>query len=504
MLSKSKYIKALQCKKRLWLDKHRAQLRDETSEAQKALFEAGHRVGELAQKAFPGGVDASEGIGREIIDFGKWLGNTRRFIELGHKIIYEAAFRPKGAFCAMDILLKEPSEASAKEGRLNKWRAIEVKSSSEVKDYHYDDAAIQYFILTQAGLDLIDIEIMYINKDYVREGELDLQALFKRESVLDEVLGMQSEIPDKMQDFANVLKMHFEPQIDIGPHCSDPFDCDFMGYCWNDIPEKDSIFSIGSMRGKEWELYSQGITELKDIPDDFPLGEKQRLHLDLMNSEAGFLAKDYVNDYLNEFEFPLFFFDFETIMPKIPVFNGTKPFQQIPFQYSLHILESPNSELIHKEFLADPYADPRPEIAQSLITDLETQGTILCWNVGFERRIIKELARDFPEYIAELENIESRLMDLMLPFSKRWIYTTEMQNSASIKKVLPALLPTFSYEDLNISDGGAASEIYLSILEDRFQGNMVQTFEDLKKYCELDTLAMVKIYDWVIKELDRI
>jgi hypothetical protein len=482
MLSKSKYIKGLQCEKRLWLDKHRPELKEELSDAQKALFAQGTSVGELAQELFPGGMDATPDYDRKDgIAIG--LRQTKQWIDEGASVIYEAAVSPNGLYAAMDILVKEE----------NGYRAIEVKSSTSVKPYHIDDAAVQYYALTQAGIPLVDIEIMHIDTSYVHDGDLELAKLFKRESVLESIIPMQEFIPSKIATFSNVLRNEQMPEIEIGPHCDDPFSCDFKGFCWSHIPE-NNVFNLTRIGKKGWALMDDGYFDLNDIPEDYPLSDKQQTQLQGSKYGKEVFLKDDVKEFLSGWDYPLYFFDFETIGPVVPLFDGTSPYQHFPFQYSLHVLKEPNGDLEHYEFLADPEnGDPRQALTTNMLYDLGKSGSIVTYNMGFEKGKIKALAASFPELEKELLSLNERIVDLMIPFQKQWVYKPEMNGSASIKKVLPAMTD-LSYDDLEISDGGTASDTWKTLAEGTFVGDKKKTMNDLLEYCKLDTLAMVEIW----------
>ncbi len=481
MLSKSKYIKGLQCEKRLWLDKHQPDLRDALSYAQEALFAQGSSVGELAQHIFPGGKDATPDFSRpDGIPVG--LQQTKQWIEEGAEVIYEAAVSAGGIYAAMDILVKEAGG----------WQAIEVKSSTSVKAYHINDTAVQFYAFRQAGIHLVDIEVMYINNQYERQGELDLNQLFTRQSVLEEILPLQNGIPDRIEAFSAILRQSSPPEVAIGPHCSDPFPCDFISFCWMDVPEQN-VLNISRIGARGWQLFNEGIIAITDIPDDLDLNAKQRNQVDGEKYNKEVFDKNAIRDFLSEWQYPLYFFDFETIGPSIPLFDGTRPYQQYPHQYSLHILHTPDGELEHRELLADPLGDPRETVIQQMLLDLGTEGSIVTYNMGFEKGKIKALAESFPSYADELMAIHDRVVDLIVPFRSHWCYMPAMNGSASIKKVLPALTD-LKYDDLDIQDGNTASEVYLSMLENRFEGNLVKTLADLKAYCKLDTLAMVEIW----------
>jgi len=212
-----------------------------------------------------------------------------------------------------------------------------------------------------------------------------------------------------------------------------------------------------------------------------------------------YIDKNEIRNFNNGLNYPLYFLDFETIGPAEPKYNGSRPYQQLVFQYSLHVQETSNSEIIHKEYLADPSQDPRIGFIEQLVQDCDTIGDILVYNIGFERGKLNDLIDVFPEYSNELRGIVNRLKDLMIPFQQNWYYTPEMKGSYSIKAVLPALVPELSYDDLEIKEGGTASNTFLSMVNGTYEGNEEETRRQLLEYWELDTFAMVKILDKLLQ-----
>ena len=241
-------------------------------------------------------------------------------------------------------------------------------------------------------------------------------------------------------------------------------------------------------------MYVKGIVKIDEINlDEVALNANQELQVKSEINQSTHIEKDKLNSFLEQLNYPLYFLDFETFGSGIPLYSKSKPYQQLVFQYSLHIQETSTSGTKHKEFLAYPDKDPRKDFVKRLITDCGENGDILVYNIGFERGILKDLLKIFPEYSIGLNGIINRLKDLMIPFQKKWYYTPEMKGSYSIKNVLPAIVPELSYNNLEIKDGGSASTIFLSIVNGTFKGDVEETKINLKKYCELDTLAMFEI-----------
>ncbi|MAR43036.1 MAG: hypothetical protein CMC48_02945 [Flavobacteriaceae bacterium] len=482
-LSKSSFIKGLQCDKYLYLHKNNYKLKDPLKHSTQAVFDQGNQIGLLARSLFPDGVDCSPSTHFKIIESVK---KTMNFIENAENIIYEATFIFNEILAALDILVKD------NEG----WKAYEVKSSTSIKDTYIKDAAIQYYTIINSGINLVDISIVYVNKKYIYNGYLEKNKFFTIKSVKDKVLEYLPSIPNKISRFKNILDLDSTPKIDIGPHCLKPYECDFKGTCWKHIPE-NSIFNISNLRDdKKFELYNKGVITLDQIDlSETKLSDKQIIQVECQIDGKTHINKEKIENFLNNLNYPLYFLDFETINPAIPLFLDTSPYQQVLFQYSLHIQKSENSKPLHKEYLQDPSKESEIELIRKLVNDCEGLGDILVYNIGFEKGVIKKLIHKFPDYKFQLQSIVDRLKDLMIIFKNKWFYKPEMKGSSSIKDVLTALDPELSYKNINIQDGGMASSIYLSMVNKTFKGDEISMRKNLQEYCWLDTYGMVKIIE---------
>jgi hypothetical protein len=466
---------------------HHYRLKDPTPPSLQTIFDQGTNIGLLAQELFPNGADASPENHFKMVES---VGKTLKFITQGESIIYEATFLYNDVLAALDVLVKD------EEG----WKAYEVKSSTKVSETYIKDAAIQYYTITNSGIDLKDISIVHINNQYVKDGELDIHQLFTIESVYDQVIEFLPRIPNEVRRLKNVIESPEIPKIDIGPHCSDPYDCDFKGTCWKHIPDY-SVFNISRLNAdKKFDLYNQGVITLDQIDlGQTDLNPNQVLQVQSEVEGTTYIDKDEIRNFTSGLCYPLYFLDFETIGPAIPKYDGSRPYQQLVFQYSLHIQENSTPVIEHREYLADPTKDPRPNFIEQLVQDCGTSGDIIVYNIGFERGKINDLIEVFPQYSTELRGIVNRLKDLMIPFQKKWYYTPEMRGSYSIKLVLPALVPELSYNHLEIKEGGTASNTFLSMVNGTFEGDVEKTRRQLLEYCTLDTDAMVKILDKLLQ-----
>jgi hypothetical protein len=480
-LSKSTYLRGLQCRKSLYLNWHHPELKDQISAMQKAIFSQGTDVGKLAQQLFPEGIDA----GIYVPDnYQKSIELTSQLIKDRTDVIYEAGFASNGLHCFIDILVRDG----------NGWKAYEVKSSTQVKQVNLQDAAFQYYVMTSSGLQLTDFSLVVLNTAYERTGELEIMQLFRIERIFDQVVALQDGIRTDIGSFFKILDATAIPPLDIGPHCTDPYPCDFHGYCWQHVPDY-SIFNISRLSAdKKWELYYLGILRFEDIPPAFKLNDDQWQQVQSELKGETHIDKPAIRRFLDGLSYPLYFLDFESFQPAIPLFDHSHSYQQIVFQYSLHVMDSPSSALKHYSFLAEADgSDPRKPFIRQLISEIGESGDIIVFNKAFESGRLNEIANDFPEYKLAVINMVNRLKDLMVLFHQRYLYVPEMKGSYSIKQVLPALVPGFSYENLAIGDGGSASMAFTSLLKESDPEMIRKTRSNLLEYCKLDTLAMAEI-----------
>lgn len=482
-LSKSQFIRGIQCHKSLWLYKHRPELREEPDAAKQALFDAGTEAGVLARQLFPNG----KKIEYENSSFGQKISQTRKYIEEGASTIYEATFSHDNVLAMVDILHK------GKGG----WEIHEVKSSKENKGYERD-IACQYYVLNGCGVDISKACLIHINNSYVRKGGLELKKLFTIVDLTREVRALQKPLKSELKKMKAMVKGKI-PKIDIGSHCSDPYSCDFQSHCWSHVPEY-SIFDVSRIsEDKKSLLYSQGILEIKDIPAGFPLSKKQQLQVNCELTGREAMDKEAIRKFLDKLTYPLYFLDFETFQQVVPQFDNQRPYEKIPFQFSLHRLKRECAEekiqdhLTHKEFLGKEGIDPRGELVRCLVEAIPKDACVMAYNKKFEKEVLRGLAKYCPEYSKELMNIHDHIIDLMAPFQKKHYYVREMRGSYSIKSVLPALVPELTYNGMDISEGGEASRLYaaLPFMEDKQEVKKIR--KALLEYCKLDTLAMVRV-----------
>jgi hypothetical protein len=482
-ISKSQFLMGLQCLKRLWLYNYRKDLIPSVGPEQQQIFDQGHAIGALARLYFAGGTLVEEDY-RHLPEAVK---NTARLIAGGAEVIYEAAFISGKVLARCDIL---------KRGRDGCWDLIEVKGSTEVKDEYLYDVAVQRRVLEGAGLKIGRAELMHLDNTFVKHGPIEPQKIFKRQDITVETAALMPEIAQDLEKFMEVLASAAPPETGIGQHCSKPYDCEFRGHCWKGIPEH-SIYDIPRL---SWEkkntLKAMGILRFADVPDGFDLNDGQKLALQVEKTGKTYVDKKKLARFIKKLKYPLHHIDFETVMPALPLYDGSRPYQQVPFQVSLHVQAGPGAEPAHFEYLGDGKTDPRPGLINFLLAAIGPEGTLLAYNASFEAKRIEELARDFPEHAPALSALAGRFEDLMKPFQESAYAHPQCHGRFSLKKVLPALVPGMTYEGLAVANGGDAQLAYCRLLSGELPPeDMERLRKDLKVYCGQDTLAMVKILE---------
>lgn len=482
-LSKSKYCKAIQCNKLLWLDKYKPEVAVPT--ARDMVLENGTKVGELARGLFGDYIN---------IDFNKDLNvmieETLKSLKNKPNIITEASFNYENNFCSVDILKND----------VDGIEIYEVKSSTYIHNIYLDDASYQYYVLKNLGLNVKSVNIVYLNKEYYRSGELEISKLFNIKNITDIAIQKQNEIKNKIEEINKYMleNNEKEPEKDIDIYCFKPYECPYWQYCSRHLP-KNNIFDIRIMhKDKKFELYKKGIINFEDVVNENINQKYLEQVIFEVNNKPPKIEKEKIKEFMGQLTYPLYFLDFETFQLAIPEFDGTNPYMQIPFQYSLHYVDDINGKLHHKEFLAKSGIDPRRELAERLVEDIPKDVCVLAYNMSFEKTVIKKLANYYQDLHDDLMKIHDNIKDLMIPFYNRNYYVKEMKGAYSIKYVLPALFPDdpeLDYHNLPVvHNGGEASDAFLS-LASLSKEEQEKIREGLLVYCKLDTFAMVKIWE---------
>lgn len=489
-LSKTQYIKGLYCNRRLWLYKN-ARMKEEFDDSAQAIMDKGTSIGEMAQSLYPEGILIDEQYNQ--IKEGEE--HTKKEIQKGAKTIFEAtAITPDGCYSRIDILNRVGKDD---------WDLIEVKSSSEVKDYYYDDTAFQRYVFESAGYKVRKSILLHINKEYIKNGPMDPKQLLIEEDITEAVSVRIDGVKNNIKALNTMLsKKENTPNRLLTPKaCGNPFPCGYNEYCWKDIPEYSLLNVLSNRRGRSSELrdalYRAGKYTIDQLPVGFELSQKEIIDLTSYREDKTIVDKDSIREFLDSLEYPLYYFDYETINTAVPTYDGTHPFQVIPFQFSLHIQQKDRT-LKHVEFLHEDRTDPRKPLIECLIKNIGKTGTILAHHSSYEKMVNSSLAEAFPEYEKEINVINERLVDSKIPFSNRWIYNHKTLSSGSLKSLLPVYCPDLSYSVLEIQEGGTASNEYLRTISTQTrEEERKKIFRALREYCGLDTMAMVRLIDYL-------
>jgi hypothetical protein len=487
-LSKSRFQAGLQCPKYLWLQCRAPQLADQVSESQQAIFDQGHAVGELARQLFPGGTLVEE----DYTQADKALDTTQCLLGDGAACLYEGAFRYDGVFVRPDALFKEDGY---------NWALIEVKSSTEVKPEHITDLAIQAYVLRGAGVPVGSMRLLRLNKDYVYPGgPYDLGRLFAMEDLSAQVEPFIDSIPGLLRQFRHLLAGPV-PEILISRRCDNPYTCRFYGHCHSYLPSFPVTEIPRIADDVLCSLLGAGYCSIREVPLDSPgLTPAQRTVCDVIQTgEARFALE--LREELSRLSEPIHFLDFETWRSALPVFPATRPYQPLPVEWSCHTLDG---GLRHAEFLHTDDTDPRRPFVRSLLATLHADNghaddSPIVVYTGYENRVLDDLARDLPEFAAAVAAIQARLFDLHKIISN-YVQHPGFHGSTSLKYVLPALVSDLSYDGLAVQNGDVATLRWQEAVHGGAPLSVREAiFSDLRSYCATDTLAMVRVYQELLR-----
>lgn len=488
-LSKSKLMRGYRCLKCIYLTIHQPELEAPLTPDTLALFKQGNEVGAKAREYFPGGtlVDNSPW------DFSGAINKTKNLIADGITTIYEAAFEYMGFFARTDIIQYSHET--------HRWRIYEVKSTTRVKPEHYDDVGVQAWIIAKSGLPIDQINLVHLNSDCRYP---DLSNLFHQEDITTNIREKYLTIKPTIKNIYTTIQQPTVPDIDIGSYCLEPTECGFTEHCWQQkkIPDM-SILNLPGMKDRKWDLYNDGVIALDD-PRLSDLNALQERIVTCFKTNKRYIDIKPIQAELSNWQFPLIFLDFETINPAIPRYDGCRPYEQLPFQFSVHTWLSPNADITHTEFLHDSADDPRPTLIPALIQACGEQGSIVAYHAKFEIDRIKALAGYSAEYCDALTKLIDRFVD-PLPLIRNTVYDNAFNGSFSLKAVAPALLgPSHSYKDMSVANGGDAQRAFEELISPNIAASKKLILRKaMLEYCKKDTFVMVDLVKWLYQQISH-
>jgi len=480
-ISKTKFLEGMQCSKLLWTSYNAKNLFSPVEDSLQAIFDEGRAVGELAKKMFPDGIE----IEANPSDLERTIQLTQAALSF-RRPIFEAAASARNGFARADIL--KPVEGDS-------WDLIEVKATTRLKDIHIPDVAFQRWVFSSAGIKIRRCILCHISNEFVRHGEIDPNEFFTFHDVTAELLEFSDSVERQLREMENVIQSAKCPTVQIGKHCDSPRTCSLHDHCWSFLPPQNVLELYFDTKGRGFDLLNRGVLRMADIPEEYPLSDNQKIQRSVATSGQPHVKREQVRHFLKNLQFPLHFLDFETFSTAIPLFDGTWPYQQIPFQFSLHVTREAGASPEHRKFLAEGRDDPRSEFMRRLQSAVEPHGSIVVFNAAFEKQRLTECAEALPEHGEWVAAIKRRMVDLLIPFRGFLFYHPEQRGSASIKQVLPALTGR-NYDSLEIQEGGEASREFLRItFADVSDAERQLVRHALDEYCGQDTEGMVWILD---------
>lgn len=474
LLTKSKYLNGLQCAKRLWLEERAPQHLATGGGSRDITRMQGFQIGRLARTRYPGG-RLIGGSGMEAVR------QTQTALYHGATCLFEATFVYDDILVRCDILRKLPG---------GRWELIEVKSTTTIKPHHLHDAAVQKYVVSGAGLPVQAVKLMYVNS----QGCVfpDLASFFCETDVTRAVARLLRKLPQTVERMRDQLAQPQPPPVWIGAHCDYPYLCPAKSHCWQDVPPQ-SIFTIPRLSARKIALLvRKGILSIHDIPRRFPLSPPQRAYVARVQAGTPLIDVAAIARRLDELRFPIYFLDFETYAYAVPRFWGMRPYQQLPFQYSLHVLEA-DGTVRHRDYLHQDGSDPRSALAHALVSQIGPSGSVMVYNARFERSVLRDLAHTQPVYRQRLRSIAARLWDQLEVFEHDYL-DPRFEGSNSIKRVLPVLAPHLGYADLAVRRGDQAQIVWGEMIACGDPGRKAQLAADLRAYCRRDTEAMLEIH----------
>lgn len=489
-LSKTSYLEFLTCPKNAWLKKHKPELVSsfELSPFEKSLVANGNLVEEWARKLFPKGVLIESSGETAALE-------TVKYLEAKHPAIFQATFITDKFLARADVLEYDSSSDS--------WNLYEIKGTNSLKEKtddrdHIDDATFQYITLSDCGLKIGSINIIHLNKEYIRGEEINVQKLFAIDNISEKIFEREEATREKMSEATQALFQEDERAVSCNclykgrsNHCST------FSYAHPEVPAYSvhDLYRIGLSPKKLASLVDDNIFNISDVPSDFKLSVAQQNQIYVYKTGGPMIDLISIKAEFEALKYPLYFFDYETYPAAIPLFKGFKPYQHIPFQFSLHVLRSSSSKPEHYEYLHLDNTNPTEGIISALRKYIGSKGSIIVWHKPFEQTRNSELALLSPGDSGFLNNINNRIYDLMDIFSKQLYVHPKFKGSTSIKKVLPVLAPSLSYQELEIKEGGSAMEAWFEkIFNASSENEKNETAQNLLKYCKLDTYAMYVIW----------
>ncbi|MBS1647384.1 MAG: DUF2779 domain-containing protein [Bacteroidetes bacterium] len=483
VLSKTSFVKFIQCPRAFFLYKNHQELKDPLSKERQATFNRGHQVGELAQKLFPGGIDVSFAHAQKKMES---VQKTQQLIAEKYPVIYEASFIFNSVFVAVDILVLHE----------DKWYAYEVKSSSRISATYVLDASLQYYVISNC-IALEDFFLVTINASYVRKDTLDVRDLFKTKSVKADARKNNEYISYHVQQAQQLIKEDRLPHTPIGGHCFAPYPCDFIGTCWKNEPNNNvfEFSGITNKQAKDW--YEKGLKTIYYIPEE-ELNEPIKKMVQAYKNHQEIIDSSALKKFYSKIQYPVAFFDIEMYAPAVPQYKGTSPFEALPFLFSWHYIEHENAQPTHHYFFEEEQLIGNTRLIEKLLLYTEQVSSIVMFDVTQDLKSLNQIVLHAPEYEKAIAEIKNKVIDLKEIFTHLWYYHPQAKGSTSLKKIHESIFTNSVFSSLDINSGLLASYKYGDYLKESDLFTKEELKQQLIAYCKADTQAIYDLFWYIL------
>ena len=491
VISRSSYGRGSRCSKSLWLHRNRSKNTRSLPNEGKLIKLASNQLVDAAAQLFQTEPFLCARLSlEENKDWDASVAATTAAIENGETVLANPSFYGNDLMCDIHYLQKNKSGS---------WKAFIVKSSTKVSDNSKEKATFQLHTLKESGLKISHFYFLTINNKYKRAEKLDHHQLFKKTDILPTLNKLEAPLKATIIKLRKTLTLEQSPEIPIGEYCLSPYNCEFKSNCWKHVP-KDSVFNLRRVsRETKFKWWNNGIQTINELQQSkYEAGS-------LLSETQGEKYVDQLGltEFMSHIKFPVLFLDFEAYLPALPPFIGVKPFQIIPFLFAAYKCESIDQPPSFHSFIGTPKKDPRKQFALHLIEKCSNVNSILVYDPMTEKKVIRGLIREFPEYVVELEIIISKIIDLAIPIRNKQFYLPAMKGLSSMKHVLPAVDASNNYNSLSVQSGRAASQLYQILCDEHHDRNEEQELDNLIEYCKMDVYGLVQVYNAFLKALGR-
>ncbi|MCX7871682.1 MAG: DUF2779 domain-containing protein [Verrucomicrobiae bacterium] len=441
-------------------------------------------------------INLAKGLFPHHLDAGKESSCLEETVEISkkcvrsNKTVFNACFTSSIGVAVADIIT--PLGEDSKE-------LIFVCPTKGIHPLFIEKIAFTTAVLIKNGIELKKISLLRINPEFKKESEFNPRNYFIKQIITGRVALRVNNVEDNVSEIFRIIKSEEPPAHVYDKRCLSPFVCPFFENCWQ-MPPEQNILSLYRGSKKIKKLIETGICDLTQISDEIELTERQKIQVTSAKTGEPFVNKPAIKKFLRKLVYPLHFIDFETVSSPLPLFKGTRPFELIPYEFSLNIQEHPGGDVQTTNYIARGDDDPRREIMKILNEKIQSYGSVIAYNAQFEKHCLQSCARALHDYSAWVDDVSKRMVDLLEPFKALHYYHPAQRGSASLKSVLPCLTGK-GYTHFAIRNGEEASKQFIKLFRDEVLDEKKEMIlHELETYCYTDSIGML----WIIEALKKL